>query len=93
MDCETSRKGISIIWRECQFGCRQVSLYLCVQSANQPVRIENGATRLLAGHRLIENGREVIPLLQRRVERRNGHYSPGRLNTGRWPDVPGQPNA
>lgn len=58
-----------------------------------PVRVENGTARRFAGDGFVEDGGQILALLERRVEGTDGNYGPGSLDLGRGPDVPGETNA
>jgi hypothetical protein len=55
---------------------------------NLPVRVEDRFTARLACDWLIHDRREIFPLLQWRVESRDGNDSPGRFDPARGPSIP-----
>lgn len=54
-------------------------------NVNLAVWIEDGSAWRLAGDWLVEDGRQVLAGLQRRVERCNGHDYPRCFDARRWP--------
>jgi hypothetical protein len=63
------------------------------QASHSPVRVEHGSAGGLAGDGLVEDGGQVLALLERGVEGADGDYGPGCLDLGRGPYVPGEANA
>jgi hypothetical protein len=53
-----------------------------------PVRVKNRFTARLACDWLVHDRREIFPLLQWRVESRDGNDSPGRFDPARGPSIP-----
>jgi hypothetical protein len=60
---------------------------------SSPVWVQDGAARRLAGHRLVQDRREILADLERHVERRDGHDRLRRLDARGRPDVPAQAHA
>jgi hypothetical protein len=62
-----------------------------MKAGNLPVRVENCLTRPFTRNRLIQDRREIFAFLQRRIESRDGHDGPSRLDPAGRPRVPREP--
>lgn len=90
--CERDKRDISKVCLECRFGCKDDERTNASGKKQVPVGVEDGTTWGLARDRLVENGGEILAVLERGVEGRYGHDGAGCLHPRRRPDIPRKPD-